>query len=61
MMIMEQTVGSTRIERLRRNINDKDYVHAAIQRIALVLSNKLVGVSHGEGNQNEKQRKRGRS
>jgi len=61
MMIMEQTTGSTRIEQLRKSINDRDYVHAAIHRIAMVLSNRLVGVSHREGNRNEGQRKRGRS
>jgi len=61
MMIMEQTSSSKRIDQLRKSINNSDYVHAAIQRIAMVLSNRLVDISHGEGNHNERQRKRGRS
>ncbi|MCL2193430.1 MAG: hypothetical protein FWB78_08555 [Treponema sp.] len=60
MMILEQTAGSTRIEQLRKNINDRDYVNAAIQRIAVALSNGLIDISHGEGNHNERQRKRGK-
>jgi len=59
MMILEQTTGSTRIEQLRKSINDRDYVHTAIQRIAAVLSNKLIDISHGEGN-HERQRKGGK-
>ena len=56
-MIMEQTVSSTRIEQLRERINDKDYLYAAIQRIALVLSNELMDMSPGGGNYYERQRK----
>ena len=60
-MIMEQTVSSTRIEQLRERINDKDYLYAAIQRIALVLSNELMDMSPGGGgNYYERQRKRRR-
>ncbi|MCL2191209.1 MAG: hypothetical protein FWB79_04410 [Treponema sp.] len=58
---MGQTTGSTRIERLRESVNDKDYMHAAIHRIALVLSDRLMDRSHGGGSQNERQRKRGRA
>jgi len=60
MMTVQQTDGSMRIEQLRKSINDRRYVHGAIQRIAHVLSNRLVDMSHGEGSQNERQRKRGR-
>jgi len=60
MMILEQATGSTRIEQLRKNINDRDYVHTAIQRIAAVLSNRLMDISRGEGNHNERQWKRGK-
>jgi len=60
MMIMERTVSSDRIEQLRKRINDKDYVYAAIQRIALVLSNELSDSSHYGGNNCERQRKRRR-
>ena len=60
MMIMEQKTGSTRLEKLRKSINDENYVHAAVHRIAIVLSNGLMDMSHG-GKHNERQRKRGRS
>jgi len=61
MITMERTTGSTRLERLRKSVNDRDYMHAAIHRIALVLSDGLMERSHGGGPQNERQRKRGRS
>jgi len=60
MMILQQAKDSARIEQLRKSINDRSYVHAAVYRIALVLSNGLVDMSHGEGSKNERQRKRGR-
>ena len=56
-MIMEQTISSTRLEQLRKSINDEDYLYAAIQRIALVLSNELMDISQKEGRYNERQRK----
>jgi hypothetical protein len=60
MMIMEQTVSSTRLEQLRKRINDQDYMYAAIQRIALVLSNELMDMSPGGGSYNERQWQRKR-
>ena len=59
-MIMEQALSSTRIEQLRERINDKDYLYAAIQRIAMVLSNELMDMSPGGGSNYERQRKRRR-
>jgi len=59
MMIEQRTADSMKIERLRKRINSQSYVHAAIQRIATVLSNRLIDMAHGEGT-NERQRKRGR-
>jgi hypothetical protein len=56
-MIMEQTLSSTRLEQLRKSINDENYLYAAIQRIALVLSNELMDMSQKEGRYNERQRK----
>jgi len=56
-MTMEQTISSTRLEQLRKSINDEDYLYAAIQRIALVLSNELMDMSQKEGRYNERQRK----
>ena len=58
-MILEQSLSSTRLEQLRKRINDKDYLRAAIHRIALVLSNELMDMSQG-GAYNERQRKRRR-
>jgi len=58
-MIMEHTLSSTRLEQLRKRINDKDYMYAAIQRIALVLSNELMDMSQG-GIYSERQHKRHR-
>ena len=57
MMTMEQTLSSSRLEQLRKRINDKDYMYAAIQRLALVLSNELVSMSQNGGSYNERQRK----
>ena len=67
-MIMEQTLNSAnpdyiqnmwsdKVELLRRRINDEDYLHAAIQRLALVLSNELMNITR-EGKSHERQRKR---
>jgi hypothetical protein len=61
MISVEQEEGSVRIEKLRKNIDDVDYVHAAVHRIALILSNGLAEMPHTEGKYNERQRKRGRS
>ncbi|MCL2209882.1 MAG: hypothetical protein FWC19_07165 [Treponema sp.] len=55
--MMEQALNSTRLELLRQRINEEDYIHAAIQRLAHVLSNELMGITT-EGGRNEQQRKR---
>ena len=60
MMITEHALHTTRLEQLRKRINDKDYVHTAIQRIALVLSNELMDMTQTGGYHNEWQRKRRR-
>jgi hypothetical protein len=36
-----------RIRALQQKINDEEYLYEAIQRIALVLSNKITGASGG--------------
>jgi hypothetical protein len=51
------TLTAERLELLQRRINDEDYLCAAVQRIALVLSNELMEITT-EGRQNERQRKR---
>jgi hypothetical protein len=48
-------LGSAELERLRKKINNKDYLYEAIQRIALILSNELLNISQG-GIFNEQQR-----
>ena len=60
MMITEHVLSSTRLEQLRKSINDKDYLYVAIQRIALVLSNELAAISQGGEGYHEQQRKRRR-
>jgi len=56
-MIKEETLNSKRLELLRRRINDENYLYAAIQRMALVLSNELMEITT-EGRRHERQRKR---
>ena len=53
MMTLEQTMSSTRVEQLRERIKDENYLYAAIQRIALVLSNELIDMSQKGGRYNE--------
>jgi len=55
--MIEQALNSEKLELLRRRINDEDYLHAAIQRLALVMSNELMDMTQ-EGANNERQRKR---
>jgi len=60
-MILEKALNSNkddiRLELIRRRINDEDYLHAAIQRLALVLSNEIIEINR-EGEGYERQRKR---
>jgi len=54
---MEQALNSKKLETLRQRINDENYLHAAIQRLALVLSNELMEITT-KGGRHERQRKR---
>jgi hypothetical protein len=56
---MEQTnsIRYDRLEVLRQNIDNDDYLTAAIQRLALVMSNELMDITQ-EGVGHERQRKR---
>jgi len=61
-MMIEQanlahSINAKKLDLLRRRINDEKYLHAAIQRLALVLSNELMEIT-SEGGRNERQRKR---
>jgi archaellum component FlaC len=51
-MMLEQSLSSAELEKLRNRINDQEYLYEAIQRIALVLSNELLDISRG-GHSNE--------
>lgn len=55
--MMEQALKSKRLEILRHRINDENYLNAAIQRLALVLSNELMDITR-EGTRHERQRKK---
>ena len=48
---------SGRLELLRHRINDENYLHAAIHRLALVLSNELMDIS-SEGGRNGQRKRR---
>jgi len=48
--------GLTKLEVLRQKINSEDYLHEAIHRIALIISNELLDIPQGGGSY-ERQRK----
>jgi hypothetical protein len=52
----ENQADYSRIERLRDKINSEDYLYEAIQRMAQVLSNEILGIPQG-GINYERQRK----
>ena len=56
-MMLEQALNTQRLELIRRRINDDNYLHAAIQRLALILSKELMDMTQ-EGTRHERQRKR---
>ena len=53
---MDEVSGLSRLEVLRQKINNEDYLHEAIQRIALIISNELLDLPQG-GRSYEQQRK----
>ena len=52
----EEYPGLSKLEVLRQKINNEDYLHEAIQRIALIISNELLDLPQG-GRSYERQRK----
>ena len=52
----EEYSGLSKLEVLRRKINNEDYLHEAIHRIALIISNELLDIPQG-GRSYERQRK----
>jgi hypothetical protein len=55
--MIEQALDSKKLELLRRRINDEDYLYAAIQRLALIMSNELMDITQ-EGERNERKRRK---
>jgi hypothetical protein len=55
--MVDQSLNSKKLELLRQCINDENYLHAAVQRLALVLSNGLMDITQ-EGERHERKRKR---
>ena len=52
----EEGSGLSKLEVLRKKINNEDYLHEAIHRIAFIISNELLDLSQG-GRPYERQRK----
>jgi len=52
----EEVAGLSKLEVLRQKINNEEYLHEAIQRIALIISNELLDLPQG-GRSYERQRK----
>jgi hypothetical protein len=50
-----ETSESSRIEQLRKKIDNEEYLYGAIQRIAQILSNEILDVPQG-GTYHERQR-----
>ena len=53
---LNEVSGFSKLEILRQKINNEDYLHEAIQRIALIMSNELLDLPQG-GRSYEQQRK----
>jgi anti-sigma28 factor (negative regulator of flagellin synthesis) len=56
MVHRENKIPASRIEMLRKKIDNGDYLYEAIQRIAQVLSNEILDIPQG-GMNHERQRK----
>jgi hypothetical protein len=48
LMERNEPLDNSRIESLKKKINDEDYLFEAVQRIAQVLSNEITGISKGK-------------
>jgi hypothetical protein len=55
-MIAKGATELSRLETIRQKINNEEYLHEAIQRIALIISNELLDLPQG-GRSYEQQRK----
>jgi hypothetical protein len=54
--VLDEVSKLSKLEVLRQKINNEDYLHEAIQRIALIISNELLDLPQG-GRSYEQQRK----
>jgi len=52
-----QLLVNSRIEVLRQRLNDESYIHAAIQRLALIMSKQLMEFTKEGGRYERKKRK----
>jgi hypothetical protein len=55
----DETSESSRIETLKKKIDNEEYLYEAIQRIALILSNEILDIPQG-GTCHERQWERGK-
>ena len=55
--VNETLIREYRLEILRQRINDDNYLRAAIQRLALVMSNELMDITQEGGHYERKRRK----
>ena len=56
--MVERTLDPVKFEQLRRRINNEKYLNAAIQRLALVMSNELMDITQGGAKYGRSRKKR---
>ena len=56
--MVERTLDPIKLEQLRRRINSEKYLQAAIQRLALVMSNELMDITQGGTKHGRSRKKR---
>ena len=54
----KKDLGAPELEALREKINSEEYIHEAIQRIALILSNELLDIPQGGNHEQQRKRRR---
>ena len=52
-----ESLANSRIEVLRQCLNDENYIHAAVQRLALIMSKQLMEITKEGGRYERKRRK----
>ena len=56
--MVERTLDPVKLEEIRRRINNENYLNAAIQRLALVMSNELMDITQGGAKHGRTRKKR---